>query len=89
MSQIIVDPDEQRAFASFLDSLVASLSEKRGNTAHAFERLRQTWKDARYSEFEKNFAAASADLDQFLAAAKAYADFLRRKAQKADDYLRR
>ncbi len=88
MPQVIVNPDELRRFANYLDSLIESLQEKKCNTAHSFEQLRQTWKDAKYNQFEKVFAGTCQDLDQFLKMTKTYADFLRRKAAKADRYLR-
>ena len=88
MPQVIVSPQELRRFAVALDELCTSLQHKKFNTAHSFEQLRQTWKDAKYDQFEKTFTSTSQELDQFLKMTKAYAEFLRKKAAKLDPYLR-
>ena len=89
MPQVIVSPDELRRFAVYLDELRESLQHKKFNATHSFESLRQSWRDAKYSQFEKTFTSTCQDLDQFLKMTKAYADFLRQKAAKADRYLSR
>lgn len=83
------NPDEMRRFANALDDLREKLQHKKFATSQAFEHLRQTWKDAKYNQFEKTFLTTCQDLDQFLKMAKIYADFLRQKAAKLDAYLRR
>ncbi len=87
MPQIIVNPDELRRFAVALDELRESIQHKKFNTTHSFENLRQSWKDAKYNEFEKTFTNTTQELDQFLKMTKTYADFLRKKAAKLDLYL--
>jgi len=89
MPQVIVNPDELRRFAVALDELRESLQQKKFNTSHSFEQLRQSWKDAKYNEFEKTFTSTSQELEQFLKMTKSYADFLRKKAAKLDRYLSR
>lgn len=87
MPQVIANPDEMRRFAVALDKLSESLQHKKFATSHAFEHLRQSWKDAKYNEFEKTFTTTCQELDQFLKMTKIYADFLRRKAAKLDQFL--
>ena len=89
MSQVIVNPDELRRFANYLDELRESLQHKKFTATHSFEHLRQSWRDAKYAQFEKTFTNTSQELDQFLKMTKTYADFLRQKAAKGDRYLRR
>ena len=89
MPQVIVNPDELRRFAVALDELRESLQQKKFNTSHSFEQLRQSWKDAKYNEFEKTFTSTSQELEQFLKMTKSYADFLRKKSAKLDRYLSR
>lgn len=89
MPQIIVNPDDQRRFANHLDALRESLRERKFNTLHAFEHLRQSWKDEKYNQFEKTLNSTSQDLDHFLKTLEVYANFLRAKAAKADRYLGR
>ena len=89
MPQVIVNPDELRRFSNYLDELSDSIREKKFQTSASFERLRQTWKDAKYNQFEKEYTVTCQDLEQFLKMTKAYAEFLRRKAAKADRFLGR
>lgn len=89
MPQVIANPDEMRRFAVALDELRESLQHKKFATSHTFENLRQSWRDAKYNEFEKTFTGTCQDLDQFLKMSKTYADFLRQKAARLDAFLRR
>jgi uncharacterized protein YukE len=89
MPQVIVNPDEMRRFANALDEWRESLQQKKFNAARAFDDLRNFWKDEKYFEFDKSFTKTVEDLDYALKMAKVYADFLRKKAAKADRYLGR
>ena len=89
MSKVIVNPDELRQFANYLDELIESLRGKKSHTSLAFEHLRQNWKDKKYNQFEKSFNTTCKDLDEFLKKTKTYTEFLRMKAAKADRYLGR
>lgn len=88
MPRVIVNPDELRRFAVYLNDLREQLQHRRFSTEHAFEQLRQNWRDAKYDAFARTFQETCRDLNQFLTALDTYAEFLRRKAALADRYLR-
>jgi hypothetical protein len=89
MPQVIVSPEEQRRFASFLDAEIDAMQQKRRTTMHGFERLKEVWRDQKYHQFEKVFNQSIAELEAFCKAAKVYADYLRAKAARGDAYLGR
>lgn len=89
MVQIIVDPDEQRKFASFLHQLVAQLKERSRALQSTKGALGEVWKDANFNEFEKSFDATIIKLDRFFFEADSYCAYLRKKADLGDRYLRR
>jgi len=89
MSQIIVDPDEQRAFAKDLDLLVGELRDRQRRLEGSIQQLGGVWKDKRYRAFNRAVTEASLQLTAFYSASDRYSHFLRRKARAADVFLRR
>ncbi len=57
MPQVIVNPDEMRRFAVYLDELRESLQHKKFNAAHSFENLRQSWRDAKMISLRRHSRA--------------------------------
>ncbi len=87
MSQIIVNPDEQRAFANALEDLVREMSSReRAVTSHLHD-LRKSWQDTHAKSFERSHEEMSLYLSAFYRRAEDYARYLRRKAALADKYL--
>jgi len=87
MPQAIVDPDEVRRFAAFLDSMADALKSKKSGINSRFNELRDVWRDQKYSQFQRLFTETSIRLDQFLQQAQRYSHYLKVKAQKVDRYL--
>jgi len=87
MPQAIVDPDEVRRFASFLESMAESLKTKKHGVSSRFNELKDVWRDEKYGQFQRVFTETSAKLDQFLQHAEIYGHYLKVKAQKVDKYL--
>jgi hypothetical protein len=86
MPQVIIDADEARHFAAFLDRVVEELRGKQSATKAGFTSLKDYWKDERLTQFERVFEAADVNLARFLRNAEEYAAFLRKKAAMADRY---
>lgn len=85
----IVQPDELTSFASFLESQCEDIKSQKIRTATAFSSLGNDWRDANYHQFDKTFQEALKALDSFFQTSDEFASFLRKKAQKANDYLSR
>jgi uncharacterized protein YukE len=88
MAQAIVDPDELLTFAS---DLFASAHRSRITCAVAsaeFSRLGEVWRDDNHRTFADSFQASISRMQRFADDAEDYADFLRRKARLAEEYLR-
>ncbi len=87
MPKVAIDHEEAFRFAAFLDSASAALKEKKGGIASAFDQLHDVWRDDKYRQFEQVFADAMRDVDRFLEMSDTYAAFVRRKAERAREYL--
>lgn len=83
----IIDVEELRRFISALEYTRVMMREKRDFINREFKELNEVWQDANYLKFERAFGVTIAEIDQFLKYAELYGDYLRRKAQKAQDYL--
>jgi uncharacterized protein YukE len=88
MAQVIVDPDELRAFANRLISEARALKERQSTIESHRDILESVWKDQRYEAFEKAYLPSVRALDRFCKQVHDYAAYLRRKADAADRYLR-
>ena len=89
MVQIIVDPHELRRFAGTLEREAAKLIERRRALEASRHALSAVWRDVRFTNFEKAYLPALAELDRFCKTANTYAAYLRKKADRADRYLGR
>ena len=89
MPQVIASPEEMRSFASTLERVLQDLRQAKSSTSQQYEDLRESWRDQQYKQFARSFEDLDRDLDSFLRDAAAYAHYLRLKAARADDYLRR
>lgn len=88
MSQIIVSPREQRAFASALAELSAEMRGRERVLAQHLAGLRSTWSDAHYTRFSRAQEEMSLYLLGFHNRAQLYCAYLGRKAAAAEKYLR-
>jgi uncharacterized protein YukE len=87
MTRVVIDPDEVRHFARELMRSAVALHDGKSQLASHFRELRDVWHDRKYEQFDRVFADTMARLEQFLHEAAVYADYLERKARKADVYL--
>ncbi len=85
--RVVIDPDEVRHFARELLRAAATLHDGKSQLASHFRDLRDVWHDHKYEQFDRVFTETMARLEQFLHDAEVYADYLERKARKADAYL--
>lgn len=86
--KVIIDPQEARRFAGYLDERARDLGElNRRTSLHIAEMALSSWQDSRYDEFLREFEEASTLLKIFLEHAERYADYLRRKAAPIERYL--
>jgi uncharacterized protein YukE len=88
MPKVIVDPDEVRRFASALSEMAEHLQSKKSHVKGHFDDLKGVWQDEKYTQFSRVFEEAVAHMDRFLRYADLYAQYLKKKAQKADVFLR-
>jgi hypothetical protein len=87
MPKAIVDPRDLRTFAAVLGETVGHLRGSKREVSHGFSDLRAHWQDKKYSEFERLFTDTMGRLEVFLNTAELYAQYLRKKAEKAERYL--
>ena len=89
MAQAIVDPSELRKFAKDLarfnqdvQGLVSSIHSK-------MRTLEATWRDQEQRKFAESFAETVRVLSRFIESSDNHVTFLNKKAQLADEYLKR
>lgn len=87
MPKAIVDPRELRMFAAVLAETVGHLRGSKRQVTHGFSDLHDHWQDKKYSEFDRLFADTMQRLEVFLNSSELYAQYLRKKAEKAEQYL--
>lgn len=87
MSKAVVDPDEVRYFARALLEMARALHDGKSHLSSHFRELRDVWHDKKYEQFDRVFSETMSHLEQFLHDSEVYADYLQRKARKADAYL--
>lgn len=87
MPQVIIDPDEARNFANYLEQTIDAIRSQKSSVTSDFDSLNEVWRDHKYDKFSKIFFDAATKIDSFINMAENYVDYLRRKAEKADRYL--
>ena len=88
MPKAIVNPDEVRRFAAFLETTAATLRHRKSAVSSGSTSLRAVWRDQKYAQFERVLSESMSGLDRFLKYAEDYAQYLRKKAEKVDRYLK-
>jgi hypothetical protein len=87
MSVAIIDPDDVRTFAAKLMEMAGYLHNRKTQVKSSFSDLHEVWRDQQYSQFDRIFSESVTRLDQFLRYSEIYAEYLKKKAGKADIYL--
>lgn len=87
MAKVIIDPTEVRRFARALHAKSGDLNSRKNAMEAAFRQLNEHWKDKKYHQFEQTFESTSKLLNDFLKKAEAYLSYLRKKAEKVENYL--
>ncbi|MEM4203565.1 MAG: hypothetical protein QXS54_05800 [Candidatus Methanomethylicaceae archaeon] len=88
MPRAIASPDEIRKFAHILLQNVNRLRNMRTDVSARFNNLHEHWQDPKYERFRDIFTHTMNHLDVFLQQAEAYIQYLHRKAEKLQEYLR-
>lgn len=83
----IIDLEELRTFINSLGNTCGQLRENKEHISHEFANLHEVWKDGNYDRFERVFNETIGELEQFLRVSAMYADYLRKKEQKVEQYL--
>jgi len=89
MPQAIVDPGELRRFASDMKHFDGEVSNMMQRLWAQFQSLGDTWRDQEHVRFAQEFQQTMRMLDRFIREAEEHIPFLLRKAQAAEEYLRR
>jgi len=90
MSQRVdVTPEELRRFAGSLKQFDAELQSSMARLQAQFHRLGDTWRDQEHIRFAREFEQTMRVLQRFIQVAEAHIPFLLRKAEAAEEYLRR
>jgi uncharacterized protein YukE len=86
MSRVVIESEEVRRFASFLQRQSGELRTRKSSIEASFRQLGEYWKDEKHRRFENNFEYTSKLLDEFLRKADSYVEYLHKKARKVDAY---
>ena len=87
MPQAVVNPEELERFAQNLAQFNAQMRDSMSSLQGQFSALGDTWRDQEQVKFAQEFQQTMRVLHQFIRVADDHNPFLRRKAQKARDYL--
>lgn len=88
MAKAIASPEEIRRFAHALLQHVNRLRDAQGKIRGQFDDLHDHWRDTKYERFRDIFTHSMSHLGTFLQRTEAYSQFLHRKAEKLEEYLR-
>lgn len=88
MSQAIVDPAELRKFAKDLARFNRDLESLVGGIHGRMRNLEQTWRDQEQRKFSESFNETVRVLARFVDQSEQHVQFLNKKAQLAEDYLK-
>ncbi|MBL7065837.1 MAG: WXG100 family type VII secretion target [Anaerolineae bacterium] len=89
MPQAIVNPEELRRFAGNLKQFDAELQSSMARLQAQYHRLGDTWRDQEHARFAQEFEQTMRVLQRFIQVAEQHIPFLLRKAEAAEEYLRR
>lgn len=89
MPQAIVNPEELRRFAGNLKQFDAELQSGMARLQAQYHRLGDTWRDQEHARFAREFEQTMRVLQRFIQVAEQHIPFLLRKAEAAEEYLRR
>jgi len=87
MAKAIIDPGEVRKFASELQRFTDSMHEHMTSLMSQHRQLGQSWRDQEHRKFSDEFEHAIRTLARFRNDVSEYIPYLKRKAQRAQDYL--
>jgi hypothetical protein len=88
MRRAITDPEEIRKFAHFLLRTANQLRSMRTDLLGKFNDLHDHWQDQKYGRFREMFTNTMNRLESFARESEGYAQYLHKKAQPLEDYLR-
>ncbi len=89
MSQAIVDPSELRKFAKDLARFNQDVQGLVGGIYTKMRQLEGTWRDQEQRKFAEAFTETVRVLSRFVDASEQHVTFLNKKAQLAEEYLKR
>lgn len=89
MSQAIVDPSELRKFAKDLARFNSDVQGLVGTIHAKMRSLESTWRDQEQRKFAESFTDTVRVLARFIDASEQHVVFLNKKAQLAEEYLKR
>ncbi|MBT5381583.1 MAG: WXG100 family type VII secretion target [Phycisphaerae bacterium] len=87
MAKAIIDPGEVRKFASDLQRFTNVMEEQMNALNSRHRSLGQTWKDQEHRKFSEDFEHSMRALARFREVVNEHIPFLKKKAQRAEDYL--
>jgi uncharacterized protein YukE len=87
MAKAIIDPDEVRKFAADLQRFTTTMEEQMNALMARHRSLGQTWKDQEHRKFSEEFEHSMRSLGRFRNTVHEHVPFLKKKAQRAEDYL--
>jgi uncharacterized protein YukE len=89
LTQAIVNPKDLRQFASSLKQFDAELQSNMARLQAQYHRLGDTWRDQEHARFAQEFEQTMRVLQRFIQVSEQHIPFLLRKAEAAEEYLRR
>lgn len=89
MPQAIVDPAELRAFAKDLARFNQDVQGLVGGIHAKMRNLESSWRDQEQRKFAESFTDTVRVLARFVDASEQHVAFLNKKAQLAEEYLKR
>ena len=87
MAQAIGDPAEIRRFAHTLKRFNADIQTNLAAVHGQLLALGDTWRDQEHLRFAEEFENTMKVIGRFIDAAEHFMEFLRRKADRAEEYL--
>lgn len=87
MPRAVVDPNELRRFAIFINGVAISLRRRKSLLNSSLNNLKEVWRDEKYRQFERIYSEMMPQLEQFCKNAEEYAQYLQEKEKPLRRYL--
>lgn len=88
MAQVVIEPEQVKRFADELQRFSNELQNRLSSLQANFAALGESWQDQEHAKFSEEFKETVKTLKKFVELSNQHVPYLRRKAQRIEEYLK-